>query len=337
VGLSADAMRLGGCDGLGSVVYALSWMGRLLADDGCIELAARVASHITTIRIDADQRLDVHGGAAGAILALLAHYDVTGDTDALERARACGRHLVDRMVPTDDGSAWPAVNGQRLAGLAHGAAGVSYALLCLGRETLDLEFVRAAEEGYRFERSVFSGAHRNWPTVGRAGQTLSEAPIMMNAWCHGAPGIALARVLALDMIADSDVVSEIVTGVATTGAASESVDHLCCGQLGRCETLLTVGRVLDRPELVDAARSLAERVTWRAIEERRFRLSAQGFEYRVYDPGFFRGLSGIGYQLLRLVDPDGLPTVLGFQQGVQCPRPSVVTNDVEGGARDGES
>jgi lantibiotic modifying enzyme len=29
-----------------------------------------------------------------------------------------------------------------------------------------------------------------------------------------------------------------------------------------------------------------------------------------FAPGFFRGMAGIGYQLLRLADPNSLPSVL---------------------------
>jgi lantibiotic modifying enzyme len=35
-------------------------------------------------------------------------------------------------------------------------------------------------------------------------------------------------------------------------------------------------------------------------------------DYRVFDPGLFRGLAGIAYVLLRAARPDGLPSVLTF-------------------------
>jgi hypothetical protein len=33
----------------------------------------------------------------------------------------------------------------------------------------------------------------------------------------------------------------------------------------------------------------------------------------VFEPSFFQGLSGIGYQLLRLAAPERLPSVLAFE------------------------
>jgi lantibiotic modifying enzyme len=77
--------------------------------------------------------------------------------------------------------------------------------------------------------------------------------------------------------------------------------------------LLAVGRHLDRPSTVAAALALGERVTERARAAGHFRLGPSAFEYRVFDPGFFRGLSGIGYVLLRLAAPTLLPSVLAFE------------------------
>ena len=37
-------------------------------------------------------------------------------------------------------------------------------------------------------------------------------------------------------------------------------------------------------------------------------------ENRCFQPGFLRGLSGIGYELLRLARPPELPSVLAFQR-----------------------
>jgi GNAT superfamily N-acetyltransferase len=53
----------------------------------------------------------------------------------------------------------------------------------------------------------------------------------------------------------------------------------------------------------------------RAREKKHFRLASSGFEYPVFDPGFFQGLSGIGYQLLRVAAPSVVPSVLAFESG----------------------
>jgi lantibiotic modifying enzyme len=202
-------------------------------------------------------------------------------------------------------------------GFAHGAAGMACALLRLFEATGIDAFRDAAERGYRFERGLFLRASGNWPLVGPLDGPSGGVGSRMNAWCHGAPGIALANAFALDIFPEAAMLSEVEAALRTTATwTPHQPDHLCCGNLGRCDVLMTVGRRRDVPAATAAAVGLAHRVTERARERGHFTLCAPGFEYRVFDPGFFRGLSGIGYQLLRLAAPSELPSILSFEAPV---------------------
>ncbi len=90
------------------------------------------------------------------------------------------------------------------------------------------------------------------------------------------------------------------------------VDHLCCGAFGRVETLFTAGRVLSRPDLTALASALAARVVATARQQGSYFLFS-GMPDETYSPGFFQGVSGIGYELLRLAYPDILPSVLVWE------------------------
>ena len=93
---------LGACNGLGGIVYALVWISELGGDTRFLDLAARVAALITPQRIAADVRLDVEGGAAGAILGLLALHRRLPEPWVLDRAGACGLHLVETAAAGRD-------------------------------------------------------------------------------------------------------------------------------------------------------------------------------------------------------------------------------------------
>jgi lantibiotic modifying enzyme len=238
---------------------------------------------------------------------------------------ACGEHLLATQIEAGHGAAaWPSRDGRLLAGFAHGAAGIAYALARLFKITGNENYLEAAAAAHRFERRLFSAVHGNWPVVGAEGDSVSGAPVFMTAWCHGAPGLGLARALALDVMSDEEILAEIGSAVTTTlGAERHSSDHLCCGNLGRADFLLTVGRRLQKSELVDSARAIAGRSAERARERGHFALPSTPFEYRVFAPGFFQGLAGIGYQLLRTAAPSKLPSVLGFEaklRGISRPR-----------------
>ena len=85
-------------------------------------------------------------------------------------------------------------------------------------------------------------------------------------------------------------------------------DNLCCGNFGRFELLFYAGSQLLQPRLVALARERA------AI---RLRETERGFCWPVgtdaENLGFFQGLAGIGYELLRLAEPNKIPCALLWQ------------------------
>ncbi len=312
VGKNDGRTPIGVATGLGSLVYAMTTIGHLLGAASYTQLAVELAASLTPEVIDADPSTDVSDGCAGAVLALLAVHEAAPNEGFLERAVYGGRRLLIRQVDAGEGAAWPSHDGVMLAGFAHGAAGIAYALARLYKATGDEAFLAAVNRAHAYERSVFSAAARNWPVL-RSGHDTAVGAAMMTAWCHGAPGIVLARALAASLIDDPAMHLEIAAGIETTarlGAAQ--ADHLCCGNMGRAEVLFTAGHCLKSLEPIGAAFKIAGSVVTRARDQGHFKLSASGFEYEVFDPGFFRGLSGIGYALLRFAKPAKLPSVLGF-------------------------
>src|SRR4029077_19307861 len=201
------------------------------------------------------------------------------------------------------GGGWPAPGGAPLAGFAHGAAGICHALLRLYARTGNPELLAAAQEGIAGERRLYDPGRGNWRDPRHP-----QAP-PRSTWCHGAPGIALARLGALDVLDTPEIRRDIAAAIAATRSEPlTAIDHLCCGNLGRAEILLQASRALADPGLAEAARSLAGRVLQRAAGGL-FRCVPHGGG-GLTDPSFFRGEAGIGFALLRLADPDALPCPL---------------------------
>ncbi len=302
---------LGACHGLGGIVYALSLSSVFLDQPEYIRTARQVVEHITEERIEADQTLDVEGGSAGAILGLLALQDLYPEDSALEAALACGRHLMAKQQPgLDGGAAWESRQGGMLAGFAHGASGVALALARLGRLVNDQTLFDAVERALEFENSLYDPEKKNWPLMLVDRQSGQQQRRTMSAWCHGAPGIALARSSMLDSMpqfAEDDMFCAALD--TTLATPMEGPDHLCCGNLGRVEVLLKTGETLGHERLRRAAELRAAMVIQRVETSGAFRLTIGGGQPKA---GFFRGLAGIGYQMLRLSRPDRVPSVLAF-------------------------
>lgn len=240
-----------------------------------------------------------------------------------------------------------------LIGFAYGAAGVCFALTRLYERLGNDELMAAAREGWSFLDQLYSPRHAGWQdmralvqpdfsgpgsndlvewwTSSDSAATAEGVPESAEAggrscftrmWCHGGSGIAMARVATLDPVrvkedgesAELRRVLESLTAPIPDEEAGGGTraDDVCCGYMGRVEALLTAARTLDRPEYEDHARHLAGAVVRRARRRRCYRLTAtRGRD--VFSPSFFQGISGIGYTLLRLTDPESIPSLCLFE------------------------
>jgi lantibiotic modifying enzyme len=213
-------------------------------------------------------------------------------------------------------------------GYAHGVAGIACALGRVARETGESTFAQSAGRAWSFIDRQFLPEACNWPVSANATPDACGTTRSMMAWCHGAPGIVLGRLDRL--VGMPDTTPEIASALSAIARWPVGpVDSLCCGNLGRAEVLLEAGTQLGDAPLMGAARNLAMRVVTRAAARRHFGLSSSGFEYRIFTPGFFQGLSGIGYALLRLSSPSVLPSVLSFES---VPPPARVAAHTGGGS-----
>jgi type 2 lantibiotic biosynthesis protein LanM len=307
----AKNIGIGGANGLGSIIYSLVKISHFLKEPALIEDARLFANLITSELIAADQQLDVMGGAAGAILGLLALYHKTGEQAVLESSVACGQHLLEHRISINGSpKAWKSFEDKPLTGFSHGAAGIAYTLLRLYSVTQDSNYLEAAREGIAYERSVFSTRASNWPDFRSFTQKNGQPGFNTVSWCHGATGIGLGRLGGLSILETSEIHQDIEVALQTTQKYGlQGVDHLCCGHLGRCELLLLGAQKLSRPELLAMAQQRAALVVARAQLAGGYQLFGN-LPNHVFNPGFFQGTAGIGYELLRLAYPEALPSVL---------------------------
>lgn len=302
---------LGAFSGWGGMIYTLTHLGTLWNREDLLEEAIRLA-HAARPVISNEPVWDIEDGAAGCIAGLLALYDVTRDDDVLLTASQCGGRLIDSAQKMPIGSGW-VVDGcgpRPLSGFAHGAAGIGWSLLGLAAATGQERFHEMAMNSIRYERSLFSIESGNWRDLRHDDSTSTKEPQFMVAWCHGAPGIGMARLTRLSQMDDAEVRSEIAAAVrATLDYGSDTNDCLCHGTLGNLELLLLARETLDDTRLDAPLRTGTS-----AVVDRISQLNWQcGVPMGVETPGLMTGLAGIGYGLLRLVEPHRVPSVLVLQ------------------------
>jgi len=301
-GKTLRKIGLGGALGLGSVLYGMTKIARLIDAPELHAEAARAACRIDDSLIGADHHYDVTAGAAGAILGLTTLFTATRDASVLEKATQCARHLLAKRVELSTGfRTWLTLDRKPLTGFSHGAAGIAYALLRLHALTDEAVWRNAAQEAIEYEQSLYVPDANNWPDLLQA-----EQPAFRTSWCHGAPGIGLARLGGLAFAQSPEVDTDIRLAIDKTLRSSPAaVHHLCCGNLGRIELLLTACIKLGLPELRSEIGSRLRNIIG-AVGVGRNDIAP----HRILHPGLFQGHSGIGYQLLRLADPSRISSVL---------------------------
>jgi lantibiotic modifying enzyme len=228
-------------------------------------------------------------------------------------AQQCGDWLLANAVPAGPGIGWPIVlpASGPLTGFSHGAAGGAWALLELAALTGDEKYSSAARAAIAYERSLFSAQAENWPDLRDSDDPSAEQePSFVTAWCHGAPGIGLARLSSLRHFDDPVARREAEAAVRTTLKHGFGGNHsLCHGDLGNLELLLQAREVLDQPQYQADIDRLAAQI----LDEIRLRGWISGVPQGAESPGLMTGLAGIGYGLLRLAAPQHVPSLLTLE------------------------
>jgi type 2 lantibiotic biosynthesis protein LanM len=298
--------------GLGGTIYSLVKVSQFLQEPALLEDAVRAARLLTSEEIATDQKLDVIWGTTGAILGLLSLYQATQDRSVLDIAVTCGNHLLAKQTTTQPRT-WVTMEGEStnpLTGFSHGAAGIAMALIRLYGATGDREFLAAAQEGIEYERSVFDETMQNWPDF-RMAEQKGEINYL-DVWCHGSAGIGLARLGSWSVFPEPEIRRDIDIALNTSqknGIFHRGLDHLCCGNVGRIELMAVGSKLLGDLRLLKTARESVEKMVVTSRENSTYGLLPH-LPDATFAPSFYRGVAGIGYQILRTGDPVSIPSVV---------------------------
>ena len=162
--------------------------------------------------------------------------------------------------------------------------------------------------GILYENSLFVPEKFNWLDLRKSSNGIGNS-MFSSTWCNGAPGIGLARLECYKLIGNHQLLFDAKQSLEFIYREPFSnIDHLCCGNFGRLETLRIASSILGDQTYLQKARQISGMLIERA---RRFEgyQTLEGFPPNVYSLGFFQGLAGIGYELLCLANPR-LPSVL---------------------------
>lgn len=272
--------RLGGFNGLGGVIYALSHLRALWgeADAGAWLLAERLAQRVPGLLTN-DQPAGIHEGVAGCLLALVA-LAAGGSQIAQLSGEQCAIWLQKRLP------------GLPLHDWAAGGRGAAYSLLQWG------QFIRNPT----YTREAVALLHQDALDVFETPQ--APDPYVNNQLI----GCGLAWLAAeRTPVATPELqqgVSRVVHDVLEMGFGHNH--SLGNGDLGSLDFLLTVCHERPTPELTTVILRHTAAIA-RQVQTGHWLCSTP---FGVPTMGLMTGLAGIGYQLLRLAAPSNVPSLL---------------------------
>jgi lantibiotic modifying enzyme len=319
--------RFGFYSGCIGIAYVATSMGLLFKDDKLFEEAIFLLQELAS-DLQTPYLMDLISGNASAIPALLNMYQVFREKSILELALHFGKELLSTAVREPFGWSWDhRANGistsrYNLTGFSHGAAGIGYGLLELYNETDEKDFCEGAEQAFSYENHWFSAQYNNWPDF----RTFSNSTNTNNndyedqtftyavSWCHGAPGIAISRLRAYQILREEKYLQDCQVALYTTTQSMKGNDvtllgnySLCHGLGGNSDILLYASTVLNN----DSYKEKAFDVGICGIDRYRNRGLPWPCGIKSGEtPALMVGLAGIGHFYLRLYDAKKIPSVL---------------------------
>jgi lantibiotic modifying enzyme len=313
--------RLGFYAGWPGIAFTAAYLGKTLADEEFLGAALLIVDRLQEeLAHPMERENDIIAGRAGAIIGILALRPFINEPRLLELAGRLGSELLDAARDYGGGLSWitPSLPKQPgLLGFSHGASGIGYAFLGLYEVTGESEYWHLAERAFEYERIFFDPGESNWPDFREQSRVPKRAgpSTFVSYWCHGAPGIALARLKAyrvsgLQLYRDELVAAMTATSNAVMrGLKSRDYDPSLCHGLPGLGLILNECGDFTTLEAVDR-RTLVESIAVKVAADYEQRSSSwSGGLGQGETLGLMLGLAGIGYFYLRLMDPT-LPSVL---------------------------
>lgn len=276
----------------GSLLYIYSEAYKIAKDDIYLDKLEKLILKINQNDYKKCQ-LDIVGGISGVIILLLNIFKEYKIHTALNCAESLSEILYERLSNNIEG---------HFAGLAHGYSGYAWALIYMGSLSRNNRYIELGKRLIKEENKLFSESKGNWKDI-RVEEDCFEAIY----WCHGASGIILSRanIIAIYNENNNDqdfidaIKKDIKCGLYTLlkKGFSNELDHcLCHGIFGNIDVLITISKLLGYDDLLE----IAKKEALKAINSIKSNGIRTGMNNSFDNINFMIGLSGIGYELIRL-------------------------------------
>lgn len=285
---------------------------------------------------------DLINGSSGTIISLLHLHAATKEKWVLDAVDGYVKHLLNSAHHGPKGLYWDRSpkNISGLCGFSHGAAGIGWVFLELGRYFNNPSFYHVAQQAFLYESYHYDTNRKNWVDL-RKGiyndedeqkhrKAYRENDMKfftmggdMNAWCHGSAGIGLSRLRAVELfknISRDDlqklyethalqaIEKTVKTDVENENPAPSFI--LCHGGGGNAEVFLKAYELFNEKKYLEPAEKVARKALDFFKNNKKYLCGYRAANSTEEDTSLFMGNAGIGYFYLRVLAPHDVPSIL---------------------------
>ena len=202
--------------GLGGVIYTclkvFEATGDIFYKEKALELTLKNQRQLTTGLL----KTDLLSGYSGNLLMLTLLYNHTADVNVLKMVNSLIYRFIAEARISEQGLKWDYTSSKKaydsMTGFSHGASGIAWVLMQVGRYFNAAGLIYLAEEALKYEMQYFHMPAKNWLDLRLGPHRLNKPEVHewnlqtflpemtdVNAWAHGAAGIGMSRQIALDL------------------------------------------------------------------------------------------------------------------------------------------
>lgn len=230
------------------------------------------------------EELDWLSGYSGVIALMLNIYELLSDKECLDISIELGNKILSNMNVQEFND----------VGYSHGCSGIAVALIRLYEYCNNEDFLNKANELIEIERELVKS--KNYKEQSK--------------WCWGSTGIGLNRLEIYQKYNDENMLSEIEYSIQMIEETMKKDDCLCHGNMSDIELLNQYSHLIsDKSDLLN--KKLSD-IYINKIKSKNYSVRSIP---QFISVSLLTGLSGVGYQLLRLHNPNKVSNILTLTLG----------------------
>ena len=308
------------------VAYICIEMYKVTKDEKYKKTALEIALQSKVFLDDTQVIIDLINGYSGTLLGLLHVYTVCEDKALLGLINTYIDTLLQKLEINKHGIYCDRSEKQvrGLCGFSHGASGIGFVLLELYNLTKHMDYYHMAMLTFSYEDAYYNKELSNWPDFRKQLLSLENLKDLknkyntgdyasftrgedMNAWCHGAAGIGLARLRAYELSQQNK--HKLSAFKAANRVMKDAAEYrkdasptLCHGILGNAYLTAEVYRITKNKKhknfAIKHGMAVAERILNNEILPSGYPVIAKDIE----DDSLFMGIAGVGLYLLNILN-----------------------------------